>query len=703
MTAGPTPRSQPADYPRENARTQRYTLGRPRNLAVSPDGRQVFFVRSAHGADRVGRLYALDTMEGDERLLADPAALIDGTDEALSPEERARRERMRESAGGIVGYSVDDSASSIAFGLSGRLFVVEVATATARELAVQTPVIDPRLSPDGAHVAYASRGELRIVEVSTGVDRALVTPDGEHVVWGLADFAAAEELDRSRGFWWSPESNRLLVERFDESPVETWWISDPSHPSASPVQHRYPASGTANADVSLWLVALDGQTVPVVWDHAEFEYVASVHWSSRGRPLVQVLDRRQGHARTLVIDTASGDSELLRDQTDPCWVDVVPGVPSWGPVAQLLTVEVVGNSYALCVDGAAVTPDGLQVRGVLDITDDAVLFSATSEPSEQHVWSWAPGSVEPLTSVPGVHAAVAGGGCRAVVTATLDEPLPSVLVHAADGRRWTLASRTTVPALRPHPTLITSDEHDLRVAVLLPSGHGPDDGPLPVLMDPYGGPHGLQVLKTQGAFRESQWFADQGFAVVVADGRGTPRDPQWERTVRFDLASLALADQVEALRTAARHFPQLDLSRVAIRGWSFGGYLAALAVLQAPDVFHAAVAGAPVTDWALYDTAYTERYLGLPDEHPEAYRASSLLPLAERLRRPLLLIHGFADDNVAFANTGRLSGRLMAAGRPHTVLPLSGVTHMTPQEDVAENLLLLQVNFLREALGVPRS
>jgi dipeptidyl-peptidase-4 len=162
-----------------------------------------------------------------------------------------------------------------------------------------------------------------------------------------------------------------------------------------------------------------------------------------------------------------------------------------------------------------------------------------------------------------------------------------------------------------------------------------------------------------------------------------------------------LADQVRALGAALARYPDLDSGRVAMRGWSFGGYLSALAVLRRPDVFHAAVAGAPVTDWRLYDTAYTERYLGLPQENPDSYERCSLLPFAPMLRRPLMLVHGLSDDNVLVANTLQLSGALMAAGRPHTVLPLSGVTHMTPQEEVAENLLLLQVEFLHRALASP--
>jgi dipeptidyl-peptidase-4 len=199
----------------------------------------------------------------------------------------------------------------------------------------------------------------------------------------------------------------------------------------------------------------------------------------------------------------------------------------------------------------------------------------------------------------------------------------------------------------------------------------------------------------------SQWFADQGFAVLVTDGRGTPgRGPAWERAIHRDLAGPVLDDQVEALHAVAARHPGLDLGRVAVRGWSFGGYLAALAVLRRPEVFHAAVAGAPVTDWRLYDTHYTERYLGHPDHDPEPYRRSSLLADAARLERPLLLVHGLADDNVVAAHTLRLSGLLLAAGRPHAVLPLSGVTHLAAQEAVAENLLHLQLRFLKDALGV---
>jgi dipeptidyl-peptidase-4 len=254
--------------------------------------------------------------------------------------------------------------------------------------------------------------------------------------------------------------------------------------------------------------------------------------------------------------------------------------------------------------------------------------------------------------------------------------------------------------LTPEVTFFTAGEHQLRCALLLPRGHQRGSRRLPVLCDPYGGPAAQRVVSSRNAYLASQWFADQGFAVLIADGRGTPgRGPDWDRLIHYDEATPNVEDQVEALQTAAAAHPDLDLTRVGIRGWSHGGYLAALAVLRRPDVVHAAVAGAPVTDKSLYDTFYTERYLGLPDEHPEVYAHNSLIDDAPRLERPLILIHGLADDNVVVAHTLRLSSALLAAGRPHTVLPLSGVTHMARQEEVAENLLLLQVEFLKRALG----
>ncbi len=353
----------------------------------------------------------------------------------------------------------------------------------------------------------------------------------------------------------------------------------------------------------------------------------------------------------------------------------------------------------LLVDGEPVTPPELQVRSVATVDAPGTVFLANGIDDATSIQVWrldADGSLQALTDEPGVHDVAAGGGTVAVRTATLGEP----------GGQWEtldgveLVSHAATPPMRADVAISFGGERRLATAVVLPHDH--DGSPLPVLLDPYGGPHGPRVVRSHNAHLASQWFADQGFAVVVVDGRGTPgRGSAWERAIHFDVATPVLDDQVEGLhRAAEEHSGVLDLTRVAIRGWSFGGYLAALAVLRRPDVFHAAIAGAPVTDWRLYDTHYTERYLGDPAEDDAVYEATSLIPLAAALTRPLLLIHGLADDNVVSAHTLRLSSALLAAGRPHEVLPLVGMTHMAADEVVAENLLLHQVDFLRRSLAL---
>jgi dipeptidyl-peptidase-4 len=277
--------------------------------------------------------------------------------------------------------------------------------------------------------------------------------------------------------------------------------------------------------------------------------------------------------------------------------------------------------------------------------------------------------------------------------------MTSVTVESAAGTR-DIAVVSADPPFTPAPHLLRAGASELRTAVLFPEGHVSGSTRLPVVMNPYGGPHAQRVLASARMFLEPQWMANQGYCVIVADGRGTPgRDPKWEREVLDDLAGPVLEDQITALEAVVDEHPDdVDPGRVGIVGWSFGGYLAALAVLRRPDVFHAAVAGAPVTDWRLYDTAYTERYLGNPAVNPAPYDATSLIRLAPDLERPLLLIHGLADDNVFAAHTLQLSAALVAAGRPHAVLPLSGITHMASQEAVAAGIAEAQMAFFADHL-----
>ncbi|MEV8072491.1 prolyl oligopeptidase family serine peptidase [Streptomyces pseudogriseolus] len=699
-------------FPRRHARTLRFTLGAPRSFSVAPDGSRVVFLRSGSGTDRANALWVLDTDGGGERVAADPRALLGGASEQLSAEERARRERSREGGAGIVGYATDAAVELAAFALSGRLFTAELRAGTARELRTPGPVIDPRPSPDGRHVAYVAQGALRVVSAEGADDRALTTPEGEDVAYGLAEFVAAEEMSRSRGFWWSPESDRLLVARVDDTPVRRWWISDPAHPEREPHHVRYPAAGTPNADVRLFVVDLAGARTEVSWDRARYPYLARVHWSAAGAPLLLVQARDQRAQLILAVDPDTGATRMVHADEDPDWLELFPGVPCWSPSGQLVRIADEGGARRLAVGERPLTGPQLHIRAVLDVSDDDVLVSASAgaeaaapDIGEVHVYRVNELGVERVSEEPGVHTAVRSGGVTVLVSATLDRPGSRVRVLRDGKQTAAVPSYAEDPGLSPRVTLTQGGARRIPCAVLMPRDYA-GDTPLPVLMDPYGGPHGQRVVAARNPYLTSQWFADQGFAVVVADGRGTPgHSPAWEKSVKDDIAAVVLQDQVDALHALAGDFP-LDLDRVAVRGWSFGGYLAALAALRRPDVFHAAVVGAPVTDLRLYDTHYQERYLGHPDEQPEVYRRNSLIDDAGLVdaagpHRPMMVIHGLADDNVVVAHSLRLSSALLAAGRPHEVLPLSGVTHMTPQEEVAENLLRLQLGFLRRALSLP--
>ncbi|MEU2617315.1 prolyl oligopeptidase family serine peptidase [Streptomyces sp. NPDC007157] len=704
-------KTEAVSFPRRHARTQRFTLGAPRAFTVAPDGSRVAFLRSGSGTDRANSLWILDVPSGEERLAADPRTLLGGAEEHLSAQERARRERSREGGAGIVGYAADAALELASFALSGRLFAAELRAGTTRELAVPGPVIDPRPSPDGRHVAYVAEGALRIVGAGGEGDRALAEPESEQVTYGLAEFIAAEEMGRARGFWWSPRSDRLLVARVDDTPVQRWWIADPAHPEREPHHVAYPAAGTKNADVRLFAYDLEGGRAEVSWDRERYPYLAHVHWSEAGAPLLLVQARDQRSQLFLAVDPGSGATRMVHADEDPTWLELFGGVPCWSPSGQLVRIADEGGARVLAVGERPLTGAQLHIRAVLDVTTDDVLVSASAgeeaespEIGEVHVYRVNELGVERVSQAPGVHTAVRAGGVTVLVSAALDTPGARVQVLRDGKPLTTVMSYAEDPGLSPRVTLTEGGARRIPCAVLMPRDyHG--DTPLPVLLDPYGGPHGQRVVAAHNAHLTSQWFADQGFAVVVADGRGTPgRSPAWEKAVKDDIAAIALQDQVDALQALAADFP-LDLTRVAIRGWSFGGYLAALAALRRPDVFHAAVVGAPVTDLRLYDTHYQERYLGDPGEQPDVYRRNSVIDDAGLVdaaepHRPMMIIHGLADDNVVVAHSLRLSSALLAAGRPHEVLPLSGVTHMTPQEQVAENLLLLQLDFLRRTLGL---
>ena len=801
-------------FPRLRARTLRFGCGAPRSAQTVGDGSRALFLRSDGPEDLVTALWLSwfdESGEHHETKLADPHELLGATadSEDVPAEEKARRERAREGGTGIVGYSADDDGNRIVFTINGRLFLTEIAwndetgapEPHTRELAgewldedpeMYTPVLNPRIAPDGEHVLYTTGSYLMLVDIGGELGDRITAVYGVSVededgnpaenTWkiGLAEFVAGEEMDRYDGFWWAPDSQPVLFESFDTADEPTWYISDPADPEKPAAGRRYPRALTRNADVYLTVITLAfdendryaGITgnADVDWDREAYEYVAAVSWRRGHDPLVLVQNRRQTRDQVLEVAVAAdgaalGATRVLEEHANEQWIDLVHGTPAYTPDDRLVCSlnDMATDTNRLTVDGRPFTPAGWNVRTVLAVTDEDVLAVVQRAPeiATEVPRAWAgsgaasdaeslfgghdarsfdvvsmgyDGSVAPITTEPGQWTAsrgargmvvsgrdmrsararmrhivtrrAVGGVTDAVIAANTSDAANTTDITAAD-----ITSTAAEPGFTPNVTFTRLGEHRLYTAIIAPSPSSPyaHADKLPVLMKPYGGPGFQQVVASQSFYWEGQWWADQGFLVVTADGRGTTgRGPAWDRAIFENMKGVTLADQIEAVNALPEAVSRLnadgrrpgvpapDLDKVCMIGWSYGGFLSALAVLDAPNVFKAACAGAPPTDWTLYDTHYTERYLGLD---PDVYYRNGIVQDAPKLERPLMLIHGFADDNVTIAHSLRLSQALMAAGRPHTFLPLTGITHMTNDETVAENLLTLQRDFLRDALA----
>ena len=688
-------------FPRQSAATRNFQLGAPRSFHIAESGNQVLFLRSDSGRDSVNSLWIYDVANRIESKFADPRVLL-ADDSEVPAAERARRERMRETTSGITSYSTSESGTKIAFALSGQLFVGDTETQELKNLDVAGPVIDPRLSPDGKLVAWSNGKDLFIVNYAGGETRNLTNEVDEHTSWGLADFIASEEFGRMHGYWWSPDSDSLIVESVNDADVQTWWISDPASPAKAPQEIRYPAAGTKNATVGLQKISITGERTSIHWDNDAFEYLISVSWQKGCNALITVADRAQQNFVTYSA-TAQG-LENVHEVTDHEFVEVIPGQPRWHN-EQIVSVIDNRNSDTreLQLAGKAITPAGLQVMSIVDIQDDYIDVIATQDALSRDLLRIGfDGSITEIVQGGMASATSTTSDLQVVVESRLDTHTRSYQLRRGVKTEHYFDSLAESPNFTSQVHVLKTGSLQVNTAVLFPRDHVYGSKKLPVMMRPYGGPHGPQVQNGALSYAIDQWFADQGFVVVIADNRGTGgRGPAWDHAIYQDFVSPVIEDQVNAIVDVAKHFPDdVDASRVGITGWSFGGYLSALAVMKRPDVFHAAVAGAPVTEWLWYDTAYTERYLGHPEKFPEIYEDHSLMPMANQLERPLMLVHGLADDNVVAAHSLSLSGALLANKKPHTVLPLSGVTHMTPQEIISENLMLLTVEYLKEQLGV---
>jgi dipeptidyl-peptidase-4 len=743
--ADPTP-SKPVDtsFLKKFSETRRFMLGRPQNPKIAPDGKTVLFLRAEADKPTL-KLWEFDVASGRSKEILSPASLLKGDPENLTPEEKARRERMRLSAGGFADFHFDRDGKHILLPLSGKLFVFERATGTVTELKTGEggAVVDPKWAPDGKKIAYVRGFDVYVYDLA-GQKETPVTRGGTATkTHGLAEFVAQEEMGRFTGYWWSPDGKHIAFEEADHTGVEVWYVADPFKPAQKPAEQFYPRPGKKNVSVRLGVVQVVGGNLPVPprplppeggepvwveWDRKDYEYLAAVRWDEFAPLTIQVQDRKQQKLLLLSADPKTGKTKRLLEETDAAWINLAPESQKYNsalggflwlgadkdgdPEIQLR--EMNGGLQSVLVP-AKNRPEA--VLGTYSTRFDSfVLYAGATDPTQRQIYKHKtpsllvnPGSEADtaLTTEAGIHTAVfpKSGIGPYVVTSTTTAAMPRSFVFNREGvKLGELPSVAVEPDLKPNVTVLrVGGENGYYAAVVRPRNFDAKKK-YPVILDVYGGPKHLHVVQAMRNWLVPQWLADQGFVVVAVDNRGTPgRGREWERAAYQKFGTVPLEDQVKGLQLLCDKFPELDRERVGIVGWSFGGYMAANGVLRAPDVFKAAVAGAPVTDWEDYDTHYTERYMGLLPESKQAYDEASLLPLAGNLKRPLLLVHGTADDNVYYRHTLKLADALFRAGKEFEALPLPGVTHMyTSDPAVMERLWARTAGFFKTHLGEPK-
>lgn len=691
--------------------TRSYNLGTPRLVGIMPDG-DVLFLRTGPRAF-TAELFELDSATGKVDKLASAADLVAG-DVKLSAAEKALRERTRTAIQGIVQVGASEDGTKLLVPLGEQVFLFDRATRKSQAVALGAGYPDvPSLSPDGARVAFVRDQDLWIADVGGKKPKQLTKHESAAVSYGSAEFVAQEELDRTAGYWWSPDSQQLIYQRTDETAVETLYVGNPAAPSVAPTPFRYPRAGSTNADVKLAIASLKGgKPIWIDWDRTALPYVRDVQWPKHGAPTLVVMNRAQTEARVLAVDVKTGKTRQLLVESDPAWVNVPDG-PHYLADGRFLWSSEKSGEWQLEVHNA----DGSLVdtiawpgfSGGFSVDDETGDIWLVGSPNaiDTHVAHVAPGGkqVEPVNTTPGQHAVVVArkGGTRVVFDNNLDGTRSQVVFRRDGTRIGELPSvAEAIPAL-PNVVLetVTLDGRTHNVAIVRPRTFDPARR-YPVILQVYAGPGVTTVANNPRGYFRDQLLADTGFIVVRADGRGTPgRGRDWERVITRDLITVPLADQVAALQAMGARHPELDLERVGVVGWSFGGYFSAMAVLLRPDVFKAAIAGAPVTDWRYYDTAYTERYMGLPSENAAAYDATSAVENAAKLTRPLMLVHGLTDDNVYVVNTLALAEALLRAGK-HFDLVTLGSTHMLVDPVADAALMTREIEFFREHLGLPR-
>jgi dipeptidyl-peptidase-4 len=678
-------------------------------IAFSPDGTQVSYLRGSDADRNRLELWVQDVAGGAPRKLVDARELLKG-EEVLSDEEKARRERQRISAqSGIVEYAWAPDGKHLLFPLGGDLYWYDLDARSARQLTHgEGFATDPKVSPKGGYVSFIRARNLWVIDLATGKQQPLTTDASDTVANGIAEFVADEEMDRHTGYWWAPDDSAIAYARIDESkvPVQKRYEVYPDRTEV--VEQRYPAAGDPNVAIRLGVVAPGGGAARWLDLGKDADiYLARVDWIDRSHLAIQRQSRDQRTLDLIEHDLGTGRQRTLVTETSKTWVPLHNHLRFQADGTFVWSSERSGHQHLelRARDGRllhAITAGDWDVDEVLAIDPAAglVYFGGTKDsPIEKHVYvvPLAGGDVRKISDAPGMHNATFAPGAKSGRPMTWidhwssnDTP-PQIELRDANGRLVAklLENDTTDPA---HPyapfraahrpmefgTLKAADGRtELHYSLVKPLGFDPAKK-YPVMVYVYGGPAVQTVLRqwpTRADHWLTQYFAQHGYVVFSLDNRGTPRRGRDFGAALFRRqGTVEVADQaagVDFLRT----LPYVDGDRIGVHGWSNGGYMTLLLLSRAPDHYTCGVAGAPVTDWALYDSHYTERYMDLPDANPDGYRESTVFARLAGLRAPLLLVHGMADDNVLFSNSTQLMAALQARGQPFELMTYPGAKH----------------------------
>jgi dipeptidyl-peptidase-4 len=695
----------------------------PRSLQFSPDGSRVSFLRPKEEDRTVLDLWAMDVADGRTYRLVDSRVLVADEGE-LSEEEIQFRERARISSSGIVTYQWDESGEAILAPLAGDVFYIDVETGEAERL-LETDAFetDFEVSPDGSHVSFIRDQNLWVYDLETGEERALTTEGAGAVSWGVAEFVAQEEMRRYTGYWWSPDGSMIALTRIDETPVEIVPRFGINAEGVTVTDQRYPRAGTDNALIELHVIDLEtGERTQVDLGEETDIYLARVNWSTDGRTVyAQRQNREQTVLDILAADPETGRSEVVLTETAPTWINLTYDFRALEDGGFLWTSERTSfrHIYRVSSDGEAralTSGDWVvdQITGLSEDGDTVYFEGWVDDPLQRHLYAVPMTGGDPvqITSGEGRWSAGLGQGGSAFIGTYSDPNTPSQTgLYSIDGERIAWIEENALdedhpyfPHLNSHltpefGTLTAADgETELHWEMLRPD-HCAAETPCPAIVQVYGGPHVQTVTKGWTSPRE-QLFADRGYVLFKLDNRGSwNRGHGFEAVIHDRMGIPEVADQLEGL-AFLESLEFVDSDRIGLWGWSYGGYMTLMTTLQAPGAFEAAVAGAPVTDWALYDTHYTERYMDTPEANPDGYEQGSAFAHLDGYETPTLLIHGMADDNVTFDHTTRLMAELQERNADFELMTYPGQRHGVRPPPLQVHLWTTIFRFFDERLAV---